>query len=82
MKINSYFIVLLLLICGSCYRNSVPTPDKKAYFTEIETWRAGRLERLKSLCHLPAPTPQKYFTCPDRSWRKSCAPFIFCTYQG
>lgn len=48
MKINNFFILLLLLICGSCHRNSIPTPDKKTYFNEIETWRAGRLERLKS----------------------------------
>jgi uncharacterized protein (DUF1684 family) len=48
MKINSYFIMLLFLICGSCHRNSVPPPDKEAYSVEIETWRANRLERLKS----------------------------------
>lgn len=48
MKINTYFIVMIFLICGSCHRNSVPTPEKEVYFAEIETWRVNRLERLKS----------------------------------
>ncbi len=48
MKINSYFVVLLFLVCGGCHRNSVPTPEKEVYLAEMEAWHTQRLERLKS----------------------------------